>query len=115
MFNKTSRYQLGLEESLINAFYIATLESGGSKKMLVKKPCRKANDRFAIINDYDSMFDPENPTNFNYLITMLIKKGSKEIFSLLDHIFQPFGIVANQNIALEMLYHRITVVVAMQK
>lgn len=111
-FNESSRYQLRIGEALINSLFTATIEGGGSKKSLVKKPYRKAGNRFATVNDYHSAFDPQCPIDFNYLVTVVIRKGSPKIFELLDDIFHPFGTVADRDIAPGVLHHMITVLLA---
>lgn len=52
------------------------------------------------------------PLNFNYLITILIRKGSLEIYELLDDIFWPFGTVTNRDIVPSSLDHMIMVILA---
>lgn len=72
IFSESSHYKLIFRESLINSLYRIVVDEtrdGGSKKSLLKKPYRKAGDRFATLNSYQSAFDPHNPLDFRYMIS----------------------------------------------
>lgn len=82
---------------------------------MLKKEYRRTGDRFATFNDYPSAFDPQNPADFCYLITVIIRKGSPEIFELLDEIFEPLGKVADRDRAQGSLHHMITVLLVTKR
>lgn len=93
-FNEGSSTKLTFDESLVNSLFSITIEErpgGKTRAELAETHSHKANGRFATINLYESVFDPQNPLVFKYLIIIRIRKGTLDTFTLLDDIFRHLG------------------------
>lgn len=71
----------------------------------------KADGRFAMINLYPLAFDPQNPLNSKYLITIHIRKGTLDTFMLLDDILHHMGTVVDSDMLAGNHHHMITTLV----
>lgn len=114
-FNENSITQLSLIESLVNSLYVVTVEErtgGKTRAELAAEDHHKADGRFATINLYESAFDPQNPLEFKYLVTIRIWKGTLDIYALLDDILRHVGKVADRDILTGNRHHMITILVS---
>lgn len=116
-FNGKSATKLTYSESLVNFLFIAFVEEhpgGLSRLQLAEKVYHQASEQFATINLYPTAFDPQNPLDFKYLITIRIRKGTLDMFSLLDDILAHIRVVADRDIASGHQHHMIIALVSTQ-
>lgn len=110
-FNVKSTTKLLYCKSLLNSLFFVSVEEhlgGLTKAQLIKEASHLARDKFATINPYQSMFDPQNPLLFKFLITIRIKKGTHDIFEIIDDIVAHIGIIADRDIGTGKQPHMIT-------
>lgn len=67
--------------------------------------------RFTTINSYHITFDPQNLVDFKYLVQIVIRKGSHDIFTFINDILKPIGKIADRDIIEGTKHHRITILV----
>lgn len=113
-FNGIQPSKLEYVDSLINAmFVVEVIDSleGLTKEHIINKPYFEAVGRCATFNDYFSTIDSQAPSKFKYLVSMIIKKGSIEVFKCLDFILTPIERIVSRDIALGTFHYMITTVV----
>lgn len=116
-FNCASTTKLEYIEGLVNSLFVASVEEhpgGLTRQQLAEKNYHQVHDQFATINLYASAFDPQSPLEFKYLITIRIRKGTRDTFALLDDILKHIGTVADRDIADGEQHHMIIALVSTQ-
>lgn len=54
--------------------------------------------KFSSFNLYQTTFEPQCLLDFQYLIIVIIGKGSPKIFKFLDVVLHPIGFIADRDI-----------------
>lgn len=99
-------------ESLINSLFVLNVDAQSHHdKLKLLEDFWKMRGCFVAFNEYHSTFDPHCRVDFKYLITILVKEGSLQIFSCLDEILHLFGKVVDKDIANGSLHYMITLLV----
>ncbi|CAM6129090.1 unnamed protein product [Calypogeia fissa] len=101
---------LTLVEQLINSLIVVKISSPDPKQeienLLVASPMEAINT-FAAVNWYFPEFDPQNPSDFNQLVSIVIKKGSRFLFRFIETILKPVGKLIRSDIEPRLDNHSI--------
>lgn len=90
---------------------VLALPGGKSKQHSVDQRYFKVGGRIATFNLYESTFDPQASAHFKYLIFVVIRKGSVEVFKCIDFILAPIGYIASQDPASGTLHYMISAII----
>lgn len=113
-FNAKYVTKLVYVDELVNGPFFANIveaPTGATRSQLIETPYWKVARKFVTINSYHSTFDLLNPTNFKYLITVKIVKDSSEVYTFFDEVFEPIGLVVDEDIKVGTLNYQIIALV----